>query len=230
MLKISQIRQTMQNQNLPIYDPMLTQGMRRQMVERLKQKGITDSLVLDAMNQVPRHLFMDKSLEMIAYEERSLAIARGQTISQPLTVAFQSQLLELKPRNKVLEIGTGSGYQTAILYHITQRVYTMERQKELYMSAKKVFDELNIHPRCFFSDGFQGLPGFAPFDRILVTCAAPYIPQMLVAQLKVGGTMVVPVGDKSQKMIRLTKIDESQTKTEEFGDFRFVPMLENKAN
>ncbi len=221
----------MLNPKSSIYDPMLMQGMRRQMVERLKQKGITDSLVLEAMSQVPRHLFMDKSLEMISYDEaRSLAIGRGQTISQPLTVAFQSQLLELKPRNKVLEIGTGSGYQTAILYHITQRVYTIERQKELYINAKKVFDILNIHPRCFFSDGFQGLPGFAPFDKILVTCAAPYIPENLIAQLKVGGVMVIPVGQTTQKMLRLTKIDDQQTKTEEFGDFHFVPMLENKAD
>lgn len=204
------------------------QGMRKKMVETLIAKGITDQKVLDVMGKIPRHLFMDRSLEMLAYEDRAIGILCDQTISQPSTVAFQTQLLEIKNREKILEIGTGSGYQTAVLYKLSSRVYTIERQKPLYTSAQNLFDKLNIHPLCFYGDGYKGLPQFAPFDKIIVTCGAPFIPQDLVSQLKIGGIMVIPVGDESQTMYRLTKISETELKKETFGNFKFVPMLKDK--
>ncbi len=211
-----------------IQETTLMQGMRKKMVETLITKGITDQKVLDVMGKIPRHLFMDRSLEMLAYEDRAIGILCDQTISQPSTVAFQTQLLEVKNREKILEIGTGSGYQTAVLYKLSSRVYTIERQKPLYTSAQKLFDELNIHPLCFYGDGYKGLPQFAPFDKIIVTCGAPFIPQDLVSQLKIGGIMVIPVGDESQTMYRLTKISETELKKETFGNFKFVPMLKDK--
>ncbi|MBP3254595.1 MAG: protein-L-isoaspartate(D-aspartate) O-methyltransferase [Bacteroidales bacterium] len=211
-----------------MYDTLLLQGMRAKLVLLLKEKGITDQKVLDSIGKVPRHLFTDRSLERIAYEDRSLEILCSQTISQPSTVAFQTQLLNIKNRDKVLEIGTGSGYQTAVLYNLTSRIYTIERQKSLYENARKVFDMLNIHPQCFFGDGYLGLPGFAPFDKILVTCGAPQVPQNLINQLKTGGMMVIPVGENSHTMYRITKVSDHELKSETFGDYKFVPMLKNK--
>lgn len=218
----------MNTNNNTLYDPFLLQGLRNKMADMLALKVTDDKQVIDSMRQVPRHLFIDLSLERIAYEERAIEILCSQTISQPSTVAFQTHLLDLKPRDKVLEIGTGSGYQTAVLYKITQRIYTMERQKDLYLQAQRTFAKVNIHPHCFYGDGYKGLSGFAPFDKILVTCGAPFVPQDLVKQLKIGGKMVIPVGDKSQTMLRITKISEKETKTEEFGSYKFVPMLEDK--
>ncbi|MBO5844869.1 MAG: protein-L-isoaspartate(D-aspartate) O-methyltransferase, partial [Bacteroidales bacterium] len=185
-------------------------GMRRLMVEHLKKKGISDQRVLDAINKVPRHFFLDSSLDTLAYEDRALEILCKQTISQPSTVAFQTQLLDVAPYEKVLEIGTGSGYQTSVLCQMQARVYTIERFKPLHNSAQMVFEALKLKPKCFFGDGYLGLPAFAPFDKILITCAAPSIPNTLVAQLKVGGVMVVPIGDDTQIMYRIQKISETE--------------------
>jgi len=211
-----------------IQETPLVQGMRKQLVEILKNKGITNQDVLNVMGTVPRHLFMDLSLERVAYEDRAIEILCNQTISQPSTVAFQTQLIDVKHREKILEIGTGSGYQTAILYKLSSRVYTIERQKPLYDAALKIFEKINIHPNCFYGDGFKGLPGYAPFDKILVTCGAPFVPPDLVEQLKIGGIMVIPVGDKEQTMYKIKKISDTEIKTEEFGNFKFVPMLKDK--
>ncbi|MBR1626225.1 MAG: protein-L-isoaspartate(D-aspartate) O-methyltransferase [Bacteroidales bacterium] len=211
-----------------IQESLLLQGMRNKLVENLKLKGITNPQVLDAFRTVPRHLFMDLSLERVAYEDRAIEILCNQTISQPSTVAFQTQLLDVKNREKILEIGTGSGYQTAILYRLTSRIYTIERQKPLYDAALRIFERLNIHPNCFFGDGYKGLPGFAPFDKILVTCGAPFVPQDLVDQLKTGGVMVIPVGDEKQTMYKITKISDKEIISEQFGNFKFVPMLKDK--
>lgn len=203
-------------------------GLRRQMVEALRRKGITDERVLDAMNTVPRHFFLDSSLDVLAYEDRALEILCAQTISQPSTVAYQTQLLDVRPGDEVLEIGTGSGYQTSVLCQMKARVYTIERFKPLHSSAQKVFDILRYRPRCFFGDGYKGLPAYAPFDRILVTCGAQQVPTALVNQLKVGGVMVIPVGLETQTMYRITKTDSETTSVETFGNFRFVPMLEER--
>ena len=195
---------------MTVKDTALMQGMRQKLVMLLRSKGINDENVLNSIAKVPRHAFMDLSLERIAYEDRAI-----------------EQLLEIKNRDKVLEIGTGSGYQTAVLYNISSRIYTIERQKLLFDAAIKNFEKLNIHPQCFYGDGYNGLPGFAPFHKILVTCGAPYIPEKLVQQLRIGGMMVIPVGDDLHTMVRITKISENQLKKETFGDFKFVPMLSN---
>lgn len=211
-----------------IQETPLVQGMRKKLVEILKTKGITNQNVLNAIGTVPRHLFMDLSLERVAYEDRAIEILCNQTISQPSTVAFQTQLIDVHNREKILEIGTGSGYQTAILYKLSSRIYTIERQMPLYEAAVKLFEKLNIHPNCFYGDGFEGLPEYAPFDKVLVTCGAPFVPPALIKQLKIGGIMVIPVGDKEQTMYKITKLSDTETKTEEFGNFKFVPMLKNK--
>ncbi len=204
-------------------------GLRKRMIESLIAKGITDDKVLEAMNAVPRHFFLDSSFDNIAYEDRALQIACLQTISQPSTVAFQTQLLKIEPRMKILEIGTGSGYQTAVLHRFNVRLYTIERQKSLYDQAKEMFHLLNIRPHCFYGDGYKGLPGFAPFDRVLVTCGATEIPKDLFHQMKIGGIMVIPVGENVQTMLRITKTSETEYRQEEFGNFTFVPMLKDKA-
>ncbi|MGP1514810.1 MAG: protein-L-isoaspartate(D-aspartate) O-methyltransferase [Bacteroidales bacterium] len=211
-----------------LQESLLVKGMRKKLVEYLRTKGITDEEVLHAIGTVPRHLFVDLSLERIAYEDRAIEILCEQTISQPSTVAFQTQLLDVKHREKILEIGTGSGYQTAILYKLSSRLYTIERQKPLYDAALKVFDKINIHPKCFYGDGYKGLPEFAPFDKILVTCGAPFVPKDLIEQLKVGGVMIIPVGDEQHTMYKMTKISTTETVAETFGNFKFVPMLKNK--
>ena len=204
-------------------------GLRKRLIDHLRNDvGITDENVLEAMNKVPRHYFLDSSFDEIAYEDRAIQILCSQTISQPSTVAFQTQLLKLQPRMKVLEIGTGSGYQTAVLNALDAKIYTIERQKDLYNKANTIFQELKIHPQTFYGDGYAGLPGIAPFDRILVTCGAPFLPKNLLLQLKIGGILVIPVGEKVQKMLRLTRNSEQDFSQEEFGNFTFVPMLENK--
>ena len=197
-------------------------------MEHLKKKGISDQRVLDAINKVPRHFFLDSSLDTLAYEDRALEILCKQTISQPSTVAFQTQLLDVAPYEKVLEIGTGSGYQTSVLCQMQARVYTIERFKPLHNSAQMVFEALKLKPKCFFGDGYLGLPAFAPFDKILITCAAPSIPNTLVAQLKVGGVMVVPIGDDTQIMYRIQKISETEVDVQSYGEFKFVPMLKER--
>lgn len=202
-------------------------GMRKQLIEQLRQKGITDERVLTAFDAVPRHFFLDLVFEQQAYSNVAFQIGAGQTISHPYTVAFQTSILELKKGEKVLEIGTGSGFQTCILCSMGMKVFSIERQKELHIKAKKIIDDFRFTPKLFFGDGYEGKETFAPFDKILVTCGAPFIPEKLVQQLKVGGMMVIPVGDlDSQEMHRITKISDTEYKEEVFGNFSFVPMLE----
>lgn len=202
-------------------------GMRKQLIDQLRQKGITDERVLTAFDAIPRHFFLDLVFEQQAYSNVAFQIGAGQTISHPYTVAFQTSILELKKGEKVLEIGTGSGFQTCILCAMGMKVFSIERQKELHIKAKKIIDHFRFTPKLFFGDGYEGKETFAPFDKILVTCGAPFIPEKLVKQLKVGGMMVIPVGDlDSQEMHRITKISDTEYKEEVFGNFSFVPMLE----
>ena len=210
------------------------QGLRKKLVEIIRQKGITDLGVLDAINAIPRHLFMDSSFLDHAYQDKAFPIAAGQTISQPYTVAFQTQLLNLNKGSKILEIGTGSGYQAAVLCKLGAKVYTIERQQELYKRTKLFLDKIGIKPKkMIFGDGYKGLPDEAPFDGIIVTAGAPFIPKPLLSQLKVGGRLVIPVdieekGEKAQMMTLIVRKDQSTFEKEELGVFRFVPMLQNK--
>ena len=205
------------------------QGLRRQLINILREKGISSEPVLMVMLNTPRHWFMDQGLINFSYEDQAYPIAANQTISQPYTVAFQSELLELIAGHKVLEIGTGSGYQTAILLGITSNVYTLERQKELFKKTQLLFNKLNLRPkRVIFGDGYKGLPDAAPFDRIIVTAGAPEVPQNLLQQLKVGGKLVIPVGQKQQQMMRFTRTSEKSFDKETFGTFHFVPLLGDK--
>lgn len=205
------------------------QGKRRQLITLLRQKGIEDEAVLNALFQIPRHWFLDSSFEDHAYQDKAFPIGAGQTISQPYTVAFQSALLHIKKGDKVLEIGTGSGYQTAVLCELGATVYGVERQNSLYKKTKRFLDKIGYHPKYLsFGDGYKGLPRFAPFDKILVTCGAPKIPPALLNQLLIGGRMVIPVGDDPQIMTLLIREGPKKIKKKEFGEFRFVPMLPEK--
>ncbi len=202
-------------------------GLRRQLVNLLKEKGITDEKVLDAINTIPRHYFLDSAFDKIAYEDRAFPIGEGQTISQPYTVAYQTQLLQVQKLDRVLEIGTGSVYQATVLAELGAWVYTIERQKKLYEQHKKFYFR-NKYPnlKFFYGDGFEGLPAYAPYDKVLITAAAPFIPPKLVDQLKPGGLMVLPLDEgDSQRMIRITKLADGATKEEAFERFSFVPML-----
>ncbi len=205
-------------------------GMRSKLVETLREKGITDEKVLEAIEQIPRHFFMDTAFDAIAYEDRAFPIGEGQTISQPYTVAYQTQLMELKTFDKVLEIGTGSGYQAVVLATMGASLFTIERQKKLYNTIKQSFIRQKYPAiKFFYGDGYLGLPTYAPFDKILITAAAPSIPEKLLQQLKVGGIMVAPIGDrKGQKMYRITKTEENNFDQETFDNFSFVPMLQGK--
>ena len=200
--------------------------MRRRLVETLAQKGIKDEAVLSAIGAIPRHLFLDGAFEEQAYEDRAFPIGAEQTISQPFTVAYQTMLLEVERRDMVLEIGTGSGYQACVLAELGARVFTVERQEELYYSAGEMFERLG-YPRIrrYLRDGYKGLREFAPFDKILVTAGAPFIPDALLEQLKPGGTLVIPVGEKEQTMTRVRNVPEKGFVYEELGDCRFVPFL-----
>lgn len=209
-------------------DTFKHQGKRKLLVEELKTKSITDLRVLDAIGNIPRHFFMDNAFSDYAYQDKAFPIEAGQTISQPYTVAFQTQLLKIERGDKVLEIGTGSGYQTSILCKMGARVFSIERHKVLNNQAEKVLKHLNMNPKLFFGDGFLGLDLYAPFDKIIVTCGAPYIPQELVKQLKTGGKMVVPVGSDIQVMKLIEKPNSVDIQVIDFDKFRFVPMLENK--
>lgn len=208
-------------------DSFKHKGWRMEMVKKLGEKGISDQRVLTAMSSVPRHLFLETMLDYMAYEDRALPIKCGQTISQPSTVAFQSELLDASPEMKVLEVGTGSGYQTAVLCAMGLKVYTIERQKELYDITKPRLEKLHYRPKCFLGDGYKGLPEYGPFDRILVTCGAPEVPEELLSQLKVGGVMVVPVGNEQQEMLRIVKMGEKpgDILQQRYGNCNFVPML-----
>ena len=205
-------------------------GLRKKLVEVVKGKGITDEKVLAAIENIPRHFFLDSAFDEVAYEDRAFPISSGQTISQPYTVAYQTQLLEIKPFMKVLEIGTGSVYQASVLAEMGAQVFTIERQKKIFESNKK-FSYIKKYPniKFFYGDGYEGLPTYAPFDRVLITAAAPDIPQKLVAQLKRGGMMVIPVGTGNlQTMKRITKQEDGSLKEEAFDLFSFVPMLGGK--
>jgi protein-L-isoaspartate(D-aspartate) O-methyltransferase len=205
------------------------QGLRNQLVALLQEKGIVDTKVLEVMNKIPRHLFLNSSFEDYAYQDKAFPIGAEQTISQPFTVAFQSQLLEVKKDHKILEIGTGSGYQTAVLCMLGAKVYSVERQNELFKKTSILLPKLGIRPKHLsFGDGYKGLPNYAPFDSIIVTAGAPFIPQPLMAQLKIGGRLVIPLGDKNQVMTLLIRKNETQFEKHEFGEFRFVPLLEDK--
>lgn len=205
------------------------QGLRNQLVSLLEQKGIKDKNVLEAIRKIPRHLFLESGFEEYAYQDKPFPIGAGQTISQPYTVAFQSELLQVKKEDKVLEIGTGSGYQTAVLFHMGAKVYSIERQNELFKTTSLLLPKLGIRPKHLsFGDGYKGLPNFAPFDSIIVTAGAPFIPKPLMAQLKIGGRLVIPVGESVQVMTLLIRKTETQFEKHELGDFRFVPLLENK--
>ena len=205
------------------------QGKRRQLVLVLEQKGITQAAVLNAIGDIPRHLFLDSSFVDHAYQDKAFPIGAEQTISQPYTVAFQSEQLQLKPGMKVLEIGTGSGYQTAVLCHMGAAVYSIERQHELFRTSLKRLPALGYKPKkLIFGDGYKGYPEQAPYDRIIVTAGAPSVPEALLAQLAVGGRMVIPVGEANQKMTIISRTSENDFQKLELGDFRFVPLLQDK--
>ncbi|MGH2666693.1 protein-L-isoaspartate(D-aspartate) O-methyltransferase [Flavobacterium sp.] len=205
------------------------QGLRNQLVNVLQLKGIADKNILEAIRKIPRHLFLNSSFEDFAYQDKPFPIGAGQTISQPYTVAFQTELLQVKKEDKILEIGTGSGYQTAVLCLLGAKVFSIERQNELFKKTSLLLPKLGIRPKhLVFGDGYKGLPNYAPFDSIIVTAGAPIIPQPLMAQLKIGGRLVIPVGEDVQVMTLLIRKSETQFEKHEFGDFRFVPLLEDK--
>lgn len=207
-------------------------GLRKKLMDILREKGITDEAVLEAMNNIPRHFFLDTALDNIAYEDRAFPIAEGQTISQPYTVAYQSQLLQVKPQEKILEIGTGSIYQATVLAEMGAKVFTIERQKKLFENTKQyIFKSKYPNLKFFYGDGFEGLPTYAAFDKVIITAAAPFIPPKLMEQLKPGGKMIVPVDEgEFQRMLRITKNADGSTSEEAFTNFSFVPMLTGKKN
>ena len=211
-------------------DSYLHKGLRKKLVDQIKEKGITDTSVLQAIMNVPRHFFLDSAFEKQAYEDRAFPIGQDQTISQPYTVAYQTQLLQVKPFEKILEVGTGSAYQSCVLAELKAKVYTIERQKKLYESNKEFTYLKKYHTiQMFYGDGFEGLPTYAPFDKVLITAAAPYIPEKLIQQLKPGGMMVLPLDEDSmQRMHRITKMSDGSLMEEKFDQFSFVPMLIGK--
>ncbi len=212
-------------------DTFLHKGLRKKLVDYLSSKGIHDNAVLKAIMNIPRHLFMDNAFVNFAYQDKAFPIGSDQTISQPYTVAFQTQLLEISAYDKVLEIGTGSGYQAAVLNQLDAHVYTIERQRELFLKTKAFLPSIGHECMFVYGDGYKGLPKFAPFDRIIITCGAPNIPDALIKQLKVGGRMVAPIGTGDiQVMHLIEKISESETKITTHGEFSFVPMLNDKNN
>lgn len=205
-------------------------GARKKLIEVLKEKGIEDRNVLAAMGKVPRHFFFDETFWTQAYKDIAFPIGEGQTISQPYTVAYQTQLLHVKKGDKVLEIGTGSGYQTCILVELGAKVFTIERQENLFERAKQFLAQLNYHPEFFLGDGSKGITQHAPYDKILVTAGAPFVPEILLKQLRVGGILVIPVGDeKSQKMVTVLRVSESEYEKIELDTFRFVPLVGDQA-
>ena len=212
-----------------VEDNFKFKGRRRILALELKNKGIINDKILDSIKNIPRHLFIDPGLSEQAYLDKALPIENNQTISQPFTVAFQTQLLDLDEGCKVLEIGTGSGYQTSILNHLKFNIYTIERNHNLFRTTTKLFNKLKIFPKRFvYGDGYNGLKDDSPFDGIIVTAGSPSTPNKLLSQLKIGGKMIIPIGKETQVMTRITRISESKFKKETYGDFKFVPMLENK--
>ncbi|MDA8994171.1 protein-L-isoaspartate(D-aspartate) O-methyltransferase [Schleiferiaceae bacterium] len=213
----------MQNEDSPYY-----QGQRAIMCSALKAKGLAGDAVLNAMNRIPRHLFLESSFHQHAYQDKAFPIAADQTISHPSTVAWQSELLELRPGMKVLEIGTGSGYQAAVLCELGMKLFSIERQKALFDFSKKMLSILGYRAELKFGDGFKGMPVFAPFDRVIVTCGAPFVPKALLAQLIEGGIMIIPVGEGTQKMVKITKQSDGSFVQKVLGDAAFVPMLKDR--
>jgi protein-L-isoaspartate(D-aspartate) O-methyltransferase len=210
-------------------DTFKHKGLRQQLVKVLIDKGIKDDAVLNAIGNIPRHLFMDSSFLDHAYQDKAFPIAADQTISQPYTVAFQTELLQVKKGDKILEIGTGSGYQAAVLCVLKAKVYSIERQQELFKKTSKFLPKLGYRAKkLIFGDGYKGLPEEAPFDSIIVTAGAPFVPKPLLSQLKVGGRLVIPVGDEVQVMTLIIRKGPKEFEKHEFGDFRFVPLLEDK--
>ena len=214
-----------------LIDTYKHKGKRKILISELAEMGIKDQRILDAFDATPRHFFLDLAFDEQAYTNTAFQIGAGQTISHPYTVAFQTELLELNKGEKVLEIGSGSGFQTCILCQMGAKVFSIERHLSLHQKAKKMTDFFNFNAKLFFGDGYQGSPAYAPFDKILVTCGAPDIPSELVKQLKIGGIMVIPVGEGAeQKMLKIVKIQEGEVSLKEYGTFKFVPMLEHKVN
>ncbi len=212
-------------------DSFKHKGLRKRLVQEIKEKGISDQQVLNAIEKIPRHFFMDSSFLEIAYQDKAFPIGAGQTISQPYTVAFQTQLLEIKKGDKILEVGTGSGYQASVLIECGAKVFTIERQKSLFDKTKMVLPTIGYKPKMFYGDGYKGLPTFAPFDKIIITAGAPFIPEDLIAQLKIGGIMVIPLDEGDyQVMTTLTRISDVENVIKKFGNFRFVPLLNDKSN
>ncbi|MCB0436581.1 MAG: protein-L-isoaspartate(D-aspartate) O-methyltransferase [Mangrovimonas sp.] len=210
-------------------DTFKHKGLRQKLVEVVQSKGITDAKVLEAIGKVPRHLFMDSGFLDHAYQDKAFPIAAGQTISQPYTVAFQTELLQVEKDSKILEIGTGSGYQCAILCEMGAKVYSIERQLELFKLTSKFLPKIGYRPKkLIFGDGYKGLPDEAPFDGIIVTAGAPFVPKPLMSQLAIGGRLVIPVGDKVQIMTLFIRKGAKEFEKHEFGEFRFVPLLEDK--
>lgn len=211
-------------------DTFRHKGLRKKLIEVIRAKGITDERVLKAMETLPRHFFFDSGFLEFAYEDNAFPIGAGQTISQPYTVAFQTQLLDVRKGDKILEVGTGSGYQAGILFHLGGKVHSIERQRSLYIKAKEMLPKIGCIVKVHFGDGYNGLPAFAPFDRILVTAGAPYIPQKLIDQLKPGGKMVIPVDDNDYQIMTLViKNPDDSVEITQHGFFRFVPLLGDKS-
>lgn len=201
-------------------------GLRKNLVEEIRLKGISDQRVLDAINRVPRHFFMDSGFINFAYKDSAFPIGAGQTISQPYTVAFQTQLLSIQPHEKVLEIGTGSGYQTAVLIEMGANVFTIERQKELYLKAKALLEIMGYRPHHFYGDGYLGMPSYGPYNKIIITAGTPEIPEKLIEQLDIGGKLIAPVGDNTAQVMTLVeKISATESKITKHGNFIFVPLL-----
>jgi len=210
-------------------DTFRHKGLRRKLIDELHGKGISDTNVLDALNRVPRHVFMDSGFINFAYKDQAFPIAAGQTISQPYTVAFQTQLLQIEKLDKVLEVGTGSGYQCAVLLEMGAQVFTIERHRELFVKAQSILLHLGYKPHFFFGDGYEGVPTYAPFDKIIVTAGGNDIPEKLLNQLKIGGKLIMPVGSSdSQRMTLVEKLSENEYKRSEHGSFIFVPLLKGK--
>lgn len=216
---------------MTLNDSYQHKGLRNQLVEKIKEKGIVDIAVLDAIAKIPRHLFIPDTVFLKhAYEDKAFPIGNGQTISQPYTVAFQSELLQIKKGDKILEVGTGSGYQSAVLIELGAKVFTIERQRELYLKTQKILPKLGYLPKMFYGDGYKGLPAYAPFDKVIVTAGAPFIPEELLKQMVIGGIMVIPIGEGDvQIMTSIEKKTETEFIKREHGTFRFVPLLKNKS-
>ena len=220
----------MQNIKSLVEDSYLHKGLRAKLVQEIKRKGIKDERVLDAIGRIPRHAFMDSGFINFSYKDKAFPIGAGQTISQPYTVAFQSELLQIQKLDKILEVGTGSGYQAAVLVEMGAKVYTIERQRELFEKTQLLLPKLGYRPQFFYGDGYKGLPTYGPFDKIIVTAGAPYIPQDLLGQLKIGGRMVIPVGgDAKQIMQLIVRQSEKDFEISEHGNFAFVPLLDGKS-